>query len=104
MIEYREKQGYDDEQQIPEANKDKASRWREQILVGDVETFFDEAFEAIEQGNRIENGLYNRSGQYYSLLEQKGMRLITEEMFELAKINAQLSLLDIVDRVQTQEK
>ncbi|MBX2871602.1 MAG: hypothetical protein KTR30_05870 [Saprospiraceae bacterium] len=101
LIEYREKQGYDEEQGVPEVIMNKASKWREQILVGDVESFLDAAFEEVGE-SRIENLLYNISGQYYSNLEHKIGKMITQEIFELETLDIQLNLLDFVDRIQAQ--
>lgn len=100
LIDYRAQKEELEETQLPEALATEAMRWREQILIGDVDSFFDEALENSRGNSKLENGFYNRSAQFYNLLEQKNLNLITTESFEVGKIDLQLSFLALVDRIQ----
>lgn len=99
LIQYREKQEYEKGAEIPEELANEAALWREQILVGEVEPFIDEAAQKVKE-SRLENYLYNLSGQFHQLMSDKNMNLLTLDFFEVRKIDYMLSLLDMVDRIQ----
>lgn len=100
LIDYRVRKEELPEAQLPVAQATEVKRWREQILFGDIDSFFDEALENSRGNSKLENGLYNRAAQFYNLLEQKNLNLITTESFEVGKIELQLSFLALVDRIQ----
>ncbi len=100
LIDYRARKEELEEVQLQEALATEAKRWREQILTGDIDSFFEEALEQTKDSRKLENGLYNRSGQFYNLLEQKNQNLITTDSFELSRIDLQLSFLSFIDRIQ----
>lgn|GEM_PF-4039721 len=99
LIKYREKQEYDKGKEIPEELAGEATQWREQIMVGEVESFIDEAVQKVKE-SRLENHLYNLSGQFHQLMSEKNLNLVTLQHFELKKTDHMLSLLDMVDRIQ----